>query len=278
MKEVMLALHQKPVAYYPIYKDVTGSTTAGILLSQLMYWWQKVGGREFYKTDAEIIEETHLSAQELKTAKKALKLCDFIKIKARGVPAKTFYDIDTELLIQTIQKGDFNHHRKVKSTKLKRAIQPNSDGEINNTITENTQETTTESTLSIPRTNFLKTLPKNQPDEQSNSGGLVYNLEAGKIAAQFFCKTYLELNPDWKNSQYALPYFQNLQKKGEWFVLQIPEKTMTRQRWIGQHLSGIDQWASRESRFFKTGTNRYPNVTSPMPVYVMPKPNYSIED
>lgn len=186
MKKLMLALHQKPVAYYPIYKDITGSTTAGILLSQLMYWWQKVEGREFYKTDAEIIEETHLSEQELKTAKKALKKCDFIHIKARGVPAKTYYNINTELLIQAIQKGDSAHSRKVKSTKLKRLNQPNkkdefsltekvdltiqdgvintnSDGEFTQTITENTQKITTEIT-----SNYLS-IKENSKNENSEN-------------------------------------------------------------------------------------------------------------
>ena len=102
MREILIQLNQRPISYYPIYKRITGSTTAGILLSQLMYWWAKMDGREFYKTDAEIMEETELSVDELRGAKVKLKKCKFLKISHRGVPCKTYYWIIYPILMDEI--------------------------------------------------------------------------------------------------------------------------------------------------------------------------------
>jgi len=92
MKNILKLLNQKPIAYYPIYRQITGSTTAGILLSQLMYWFSKKD--KFYKTDKEIREETLLTEKELKSAKSKLKKLSFIEITREGIPAKTYYQIN----------------------------------------------------------------------------------------------------------------------------------------------------------------------------------------
>ena len=92
MKHILKRLNQRPIAYYPVYRQITGSTTAGILLSQLMYWFTKQD--KIYKIDVEIMEETFLTAKELKTAKSKIKELDFVIVSREGLPAKTFYEID----------------------------------------------------------------------------------------------------------------------------------------------------------------------------------------
>ena len=144
MKNLLIQLNQRPIAVYPVYIKITGSVNAGLLLSQLMYWYGAVNGRTFYKSDAEIIEETMLSESELRTAKNKLKSLSFIEIKAKGVPARTHYTINSQLLISEI-----NNFSSAKSTKLKKRNQQNYDSEINETITENTQENTTYNTSDI---------------------------------------------------------------------------------------------------------------------------------
>lgn len=64
----------RPVAYYPKMKKLTGSTTATILLCQFMYWRGKESGGDgwLYKTSEEIEEETGLTYNEQKTARKSL--------------------------------------------------------------------------------------------------------------------------------------------------------------------------------------------------------------
>jgi hypothetical protein len=104
-KTILRQLSKRQIAYHPIYRKVTGSTTSAILLSQLMYWHDKVDGREFYKTDAEIMDETCLTPNELRGAKNRLKDLNFIQIKAKGIPARTFYDIDFSELVEAISQA-----------------------------------------------------------------------------------------------------------------------------------------------------------------------------
>lgn len=99
MKEILKKLNEKPIAYYPIYRKVTGSTTGGILLSQLMYWFSKKD--KIFKTDAEIMEETYLTKKELETAKNLIKKLDFITVSREGLPAKTYYEIHWEKMLSS---------------------------------------------------------------------------------------------------------------------------------------------------------------------------------
>ena len=141
MKEILIKLNQRPIAVYPIYIKLTGSVTSGLLLSQIMYWYSAVNGRAFYKSDAEIMEETMLTANELRSAKLRLKGLSFMNMYLKGVPARTHYEIDADLLFSEINKSSL-----VKSTKLDKLNPRNSYSEINETITESTTENTTKNT------------------------------------------------------------------------------------------------------------------------------------
>jgi hypothetical protein len=141
MKEILIKLNQRPIAVYPIYIKLTGSVTSGLLLSQIMYWYSAVNGRAFYKSDTEIMEETMLTANELRSAKLRLKSLSFMNMYLKGVPARTHYEIDADLLFSEINKSSL-----VKSTKLDKLNPLNSYSEINETITENTTENTTKNT------------------------------------------------------------------------------------------------------------------------------------
>jgi hypothetical protein len=144
MKSLLIELNQRPIAVYPIYIKITGSVNAGLLLSQLMYWYSAVNGRVFYKNDIEIMQETMLSESELRSAKAKLKSMSFIDIKAKGIPATTHYTIDAQELASEIQR-----YSSVKSTKLKTRKSRNFISEFNDTITENTTENTSKNTTDI---------------------------------------------------------------------------------------------------------------------------------
>jgi hypothetical protein len=65
----------RPVAYYPGLKALTGSTTASILLCQLLYWTPRVKkGFDgwIYKNSFELEEETGLTVYEQRTARRIL--------------------------------------------------------------------------------------------------------------------------------------------------------------------------------------------------------------
>lgn len=144
MKNLLINLNQRPIAVYPVYIKLTGSVNAGLLLSQIMYWYSAVKGRTFYKSDAEIMEETMLTVNELRHAKARLKQMSFIKITLHGVPAKTHYTIDDKLLISEINESSL-----VESTKLDSSNQRNYNSGFNETNTENTTENTTKNTTEI---------------------------------------------------------------------------------------------------------------------------------
>jgi hypothetical protein len=154
MKEILIKLNQRPIAVYPIYIKLTGSVTSGLLLSQIMYWYSAVNGRAFYKSDAEIMEETMLTANELRSAKLRLKSLSFMNMYLKGVPARTHYEIDADLLFSEINKSSL-----VKSTKLDKLNPLNSYSEINETITESTTENTTKNTTK-KGCEFKNPLPK----------------------------------------------------------------------------------------------------------------------
>jgi hypothetical protein len=101
---MLRGLNQKPIAYYPIYKEMTGSLHAGILLSQLMRWFTKKD--RFSKTNAEIIEETLLTQEELRSAKKRVSKLGFIKITREGLPAKTWYAIEWDGYIDALNMAN----------------------------------------------------------------------------------------------------------------------------------------------------------------------------
>lgn len=71
----------RPVAYHPRLKKLTGSTNATILLCQFIYWKGKEKDPDgwLYKTSEEIEEETGLSYNEQKTARKKLVSADLME-------------------------------------------------------------------------------------------------------------------------------------------------------------------------------------------------------
>jgi hypothetical protein len=94
VERIMEQTKLKPIAYYKAFRDMTGSLTAGVLLSQLYYWSDKGKSKDFYKTDKEIMEETGITENELRSAKKKIKGLEFVKVTKRGIPCKTYYEID----------------------------------------------------------------------------------------------------------------------------------------------------------------------------------------
>ena len=88
----------RAVAYYPKLKKVTGSTTATILLCQFLYWSDKTSNGWIYKDSNEIEEETGLTANEQRTAKKCLEDANLLEYEFKRWERKTAYRINQESL------------------------------------------------------------------------------------------------------------------------------------------------------------------------------------
>ncbi|RMG92266.1 MAG: hypothetical protein D6706_17160, partial [Chloroflexi bacterium] len=131
MRNVILALNQRPVTYYPAYRHLTGTVACAVLLSQLMYWFSATGRTEVYKTDAEIKRETALTDKELRNAKKRLKdvATDYLKIELKRMPAVTHYSIDLDVFAQRL--GDVGVASDLPTEKTSRAGNDNSKASEN---------------------------------------------------------------------------------------------------------------------------------------------------
>jgi hypothetical protein len=99
---LLKSFSQRPIAYQKVYAQITGSVTAGLLLSQVVYWWYACGEREFYKTDVAWTHELAMGLYELKGAKKKLKSLGLVGIKRKGVPAKSYFTLNVIELVNRI--------------------------------------------------------------------------------------------------------------------------------------------------------------------------------
>lgn len=90
----------RPVAFYPELKKLTGSTTATILLCQLLYWTPRTkhDDKWIYKTNYDIEEETGLTYNEQKTAKKLLSELGIIEYEVKRWDRTTRYRVEEETL------------------------------------------------------------------------------------------------------------------------------------------------------------------------------------
>ena len=97
-----LGEYGRAIAFRPCLVKVSGSLAGGVLLSQLLYCDKVMSGREFYKTNRELMDETGLTLTELKSAKKRLIEGKLIITKLRRHPATTHYEIDEEAIIKVV--------------------------------------------------------------------------------------------------------------------------------------------------------------------------------
>jgi len=177
----LIQLLDRPIAYQPAFAQlragkVKSGPTAAVLLSQLVYWHNRMDGEWMYKTREDIKKETGLSRDEQETARKRLIALGVLQEELRGVPATLHYKINSERLEQLLlapdrvesQMGAIPPTRKRGSRQLdggnapskKAATPPTSGGESlqqaggdpanfpTGDYTESTQEITQEITLS----------------------------------------------------------------------------------------------------------------------------------
>lgn len=102
--EITLLLGQRYVAYHPKLVQLTGRVTAGLMLSQAIYWTKRLALTEparqgwFWKTREDWRNETGLSRWEQDTARRALKELGLWQEKRIGMPARVWYRIDLDTL------------------------------------------------------------------------------------------------------------------------------------------------------------------------------------
>ena len=138
----------KPIAYYPEFAKALGTVNGAILVCQFLYWTGKQKNKSgwIYKSQKEICEETALSRHEQDTARKKLVELEVLEVIKRGVPATLNYRVNTDRLEEIID-SQFAENQQTslpKSDKLDFRNVASKIAENQQTITETTQENTTE--------------------------------------------------------------------------------------------------------------------------------------
>ncbi|HHA2024796.1 TPA: primosomal protein I [Enterobacter ludwigii] len=96
----LIHLLDRPIAYQPAFAQlragkVKSGPVAAVLLSQFVYWHNRMDGDWMYKTREDIKKETGLSRDEQETARKRLVALGVLEEELRGVPATLHYRINS---------------------------------------------------------------------------------------------------------------------------------------------------------------------------------------
>jgi len=145
------ALLKRPIAFHAILARMTGSVSAGLMLSQAFYWVGVVEATRphrdgwFYKSQAEWTDETCLSRSEQEGARKLLRKWDFWLEDRRGQPCRLWFHVDLEKLAAAIsQYAEKQHSSMPKDPTLDCGKSADSHAGKPQTIPEITTETTSE--------------------------------------------------------------------------------------------------------------------------------------
>lgn len=107
-EEIVARLLDHPVAFRRAFVWVSGSVTAGLMLSQAYYWTKIVQQTKpddngwFYKTQAEWTDEICLTRWEQDGARKLLRGLTFWEEDRRGVPPRSYFRLDLDRLHQAV--------------------------------------------------------------------------------------------------------------------------------------------------------------------------------
>lgn len=98
-------LREKPVSFNPALGRIIESATAGLFMSQLLYWWDK-GHKKgcIYKTMKEFKKETCLTRSEQDTAIKKWKQLGVLAVENKGIPQKRHFYINIEKMVGLLEK------------------------------------------------------------------------------------------------------------------------------------------------------------------------------
>lgn len=94
----LLQLIDRPIAFQRSFVRLGVGVTGALLLSQMIYWHNRTDGQWFYKTQAELEEETGLSRYEQESARKKLHAIGVLEEVKKGIPAKLYYRVNSEVL------------------------------------------------------------------------------------------------------------------------------------------------------------------------------------
>ncbi|MFH2893697.1 hypothetical protein [Klebsiella pneumoniae] len=123
-----LQLVDRPIAFQRSFVRLGVGITGALLLSQIVYWQNRMEGQWFYKTQTDLEEETGLTRYEQEGARKKLVSCGVLEEAKRGIPAKLYFRVNQERL-EELLVGENQHAGMGKTNKQGCGISANSDAE-----------------------------------------------------------------------------------------------------------------------------------------------------
>lgn len=146
----------RPIAFHRVFKTLTKSTNAALMLSQGVYWEKRTTNPDgwFWKTQDEWENETGLTRYEQEGAREvlgAIKDKDGNKIfeeKLAGLPARMHFRVNLDALDSAIKFGELTHTGVQKTSKQVGGKTTNIKRNTK-TTTKNTSKTTTKNTSKI---------------------------------------------------------------------------------------------------------------------------------
>lgn len=105
-EQLVIRLLQRPIAFYPIFAEIAGTTDAGIMLSQAWYWTQRLDAERdgwFYKSWQEWQTETSLGRRQQDTAKAKLKSAGLIETRQEGLNRTLHFRIHRENFLSALK-------------------------------------------------------------------------------------------------------------------------------------------------------------------------------
>lgn len=123
-----LQLVDRPIAFQRSFVRLGAGITGALLLSQIVYWQNRMEGQWFYKTQLDLEEETGLTRYEQEGARKKLVSCGVLEESKRGIPAKLYFRVNAERLEEILMSE--NQQAGIGKTNNQGCgISPNSDAE-----------------------------------------------------------------------------------------------------------------------------------------------------
>lgn len=98
-------LPDRPIAFNRDFVNLGIGITGALFLSQAVYWHKRTKNNDkwFYKVFEEWQEEIGLTRREFETARERLKAKGYIEEQKKGIPAKLYYRICPDKIVQDLQ-------------------------------------------------------------------------------------------------------------------------------------------------------------------------------
>ncbi|ELM7725518.1 hypothetical protein Q2P40_003870 [Escherichia coli] len=154
-----LQLVDRPIAFQRSFVRLGVGITGALLLSQIVYWQNRMKGNWFYKTQTDLEEETGLTRYEQEGARKKLVSCGVLEEAKRGIPAKLYFRINQERL-EELLLGENQHAGMGKTNKQGCGISANSDAENQHAGMGKTNEQSCGNSASIHTVDYQETTQK----------------------------------------------------------------------------------------------------------------------